>query len=134
MSKSRAAMAHFIPSSLILLILIATIYLLWYPYPLLQFAGKTKFALSLVVIAGLIGPAMTFLVYKKGKRGLLIDLGVILIIQMAALAWGSMALYQARPFFMVFAVDRFEIFSSHEVDQAQITNKQFLNKPFSGPI
>lgn len=134
MTKSRAALTHFWPSALLLLTIGGLIVFAWYPYPFLQFEDTAKFPLMLIVIAGLIGPAMTGLVYKKAKRGLVFDLSVIIIIQLTAVAWGTVALYQNRPFFMVFTVERFEVLSMRDVDPGSITNPRFLDKPFAGPI
>jgi hypothetical protein len=77
---------------------------------------------------------MTWLVYKPGKRGLLLDLVVISLIQLAAFGWGAMSLYLNRPYFMVFTVDRFEVLSGRDVDFAWIRDTRFLNKPLTGPI
>jgi len=134
MNKSRAALTHFWPSALLLLIIGGLIIFAWYPYPFLQFNDTARFPLMLIFIAGLIGPALTFLVYKKGKRGLVFDLSVIAIIQLTAVAWGSVALYQNRPFFMVFTVDQFEVLSMRDVDFDTIEDQRFVDKPLSGPI
>jgi len=119
---------------LVLAILACLVYLAWYPYPFRQFEESGKFALALTLTAALIGPAMTWLVYSKGKRGLLLDLVVIGTIQIAAFAWGALSLYQNRPYFMVYTVDRFEVLSARDIDFAWITDPKFLDKPFAGPI
>lgn len=134
MNKTRAALAHLWPSTLILVLIGVLIVFAWYPYPFLEFRDTAKFPLMLIVVAMLIGPAMTALVYKKGKRSLVFDLTVIIIIQLVAVAWGTMALYQNRPYFMVFTVDRFEVFPLRKVDLNAIENDQFIDKPLSGPI
>ncbi len=134
MNRSRAALTHFWPSAMLLLTIGCLIIFAWYPHPFLQFTDTAKFPLMLIVIAGLIGPAMTGLVYKKAKRGLVFDLSVIIIIQLTAVAWGTVALYQNRPYFMVFVLDRFDVLSIRDVDPAAIADQRFLDKPFSGPI
>lgn len=136
MVKSRAALAHLWPSLLVLAIIAGMILFIWYPYPFLQFKDTGKFSLMLVLSAGFIGPAMTWLFYRKGKskRALAFDLIVILLIQTAAFAWGGYALYQNRPYFMVFTVDRFEVLTMRDVDLATIADSKLLNKPFAGPI
>jgi hypothetical protein len=136
MVKSRAALAHLWPSLLVLAIIAGMILFIWYPYPFLQFKDTGKFSLMLVLSAGFIGPAMTWLFYRKGKskRALAFDLIVILLIQTAAFAWGGYALYQNRPYFMVFTVDRFEVLTMRDVDLATITDSKLLNKPLAGPI
>ena len=74
MSKSRAALTHLWPTLLLLATLATATLFFWYPYPFRQFGDSGKFALLLILTAAFIGPALTFLVYKKGKRGLLLDL------------------------------------------------------------
>ncbi|MGA9574350.1 MAG: hypothetical protein WBS20_10440 [Lysobacterales bacterium] len=134
MTRSRAALTHLLPSLLVLAVLAGFVFIAWYPYPFRQFEQSGKFALALILTAGLIGPAMTWLFYSKGKRGLLLDLVVIVIIQLAAFAWGALSLYQNRPYFMVYTVDRFEVLSARDVDFAWITDPKFLDKPFAEPI
>ena len=134
MQKSRAALIHLWPSLLVLAVIGGLILFAWYPYPFLQFEESGKFSLLLIITAGLIGPAMTLLVYRQGKRGLKFDLTVIVLIQLVAIAWGTHALHQNRPFFMVFTIDRFEVLSMRDVDLAYITDSKFLDKPVAGPI
>lgn len=134
MTKSRAGLNHFGPSALLLLVIGGLIGFAWYPYPFLQFNDTAKFPLMMILLAGLIGPALTLLVYKKDKRGLVFDLSVIVIIQLVAVAWGTVALYQNRPYFMVFTVAQFDVLSTRDVDLSTINDPRFLDKPFAGPI
>ena len=134
MSKSRAALTHLWPTLLVLGVLAGLVLFAWYPYPFWQFGESGKFALLLILIAGFTGPFLTWLVYSKGKRGLILDLWVIAVIQLAAITWGTFSLYQNRPFFMVYAMDRFEVLSERDVDLTRVTEPKFLDKPFVGPI
>jgi hypothetical protein len=136
MGRSRAALTHLGPSLLVLAIIAGFILLAWYPYPFLQFKENDKFSLLLIISAGFLGPAMTWLVCTEGKRArlVLLDLVIIVLIQLVAIAWGVNALYLNRPYFMVFTVDRFEVLSIRDVDITGITNPEFLGKPFKGPI
>jgi len=134
MSKSRAALTHLWLSIPVLAVIGSLILFTWYPSAFLQFKDTGKFSLLLVITASFAGPALTWFVYKKGKRGLRFDLIVIGLIQMTAIAWGTRALYLNRPYFMVFTVDRFEVLSMRDVDFDAITDPRFLNKPIAGPI
>ena len=120
MSKAHAALTHLWPTLLVLALLAGLVAFAWYPYPFRQFEESGKFSLLLILAAGLTGPALTALVYKKGKRALLFDLSVILFVQLAAIAWGTLSLYQNRPYFMVHTVDRFEVLSKRDVDLTRI--------------
>jgi hypothetical protein len=120
---------------MLLMIVIASVVMFaWYPYPFWEFGKSGKFALSLILAAGFAGPALTWVVYKKGKWGLRFDLWVIAIVQLAAMAWGMLSLYQNRPFWMVYTVDRFEVLSMRDIDLGWVTDPKFLDKPFVGPL
>lgn len=134
MLRSQAVSRHFWPSLLLLITAACLILFAWYPYPLTQFTASVKFSLALIFGACLAGPMMTWVVYKEGKPGLKFDLVVIAIIQFAALAWGLHAVYQNRPYFMVFTVDRFEVLAMRDVDLNGIGNPDFTDKPFFSPI
>ena len=134
MSRSRAALTHLVPTMLVLAVIASVVVFAWYPYPFWHFGKSGSFALSLILAAACAGPALTWVVYKKGKRGLLFDLWVIAIVQLAAIAWGTFSLYQARPFWMVHTVDQFEVLSMRDVDPAWVTDPKFLDKPFAGPL
>ncbi len=134
MHKSRAALIHLWPSLLVLAIIGGLIFFAWYPYPFLHFEESGKFSLLLIITAAFIGPAMTFLFFRKGKRGLKFDLIVIVLIQVAAMALGVRTLHQSRPYFMVFTVERFDVLSIRDVDLSHIKDPKFLDKPVAGPI
>ena len=134
MTRLRAALSHLWPTLLLLAMLAGLIFFAWYPWPFRHFGESGKFALLLILAAGFLAPLLTGLVYKQGKRGLIFDLWVISIIQLAAIGWGTYSLYQNRPFFMVYTVDRFEVLSKRDVDVTWITDARFLDKPLAAPV
>lgn len=134
MSRSKAAATHLLPTLLVLAIIAALVVFSWYPYPFWQVGRSGRFSLLLILAAGFAGPLMTLAFYKKGKRGLMFDLWVIAIVQLAAISWGTFSLYQARPYWMVYTVDRFEVLSMRDIDLNWITEPKFMKKPFSGPL
>ncbi|MBT8076671.1 MAG: DUF1054 domain-containing protein, partial [Gammaproteobacteria bacterium] len=122
MSKSRAALNHLWPTILLLAVIAILVLAAWYPPPFLQFEESGKSSLLLILTAALAGPALTWVVWANNKRGLKMDLSVIVLIQLLAIGWGTLSLYENRPYFMVYTVDRFEVFSKREVDVSSITN------------
>ncbi len=134
MTRSRAAFSYLWPSLLVLVICVAVIMFAWYPHPFMQLPNSGKFSILLLVSAALAGPVLTWLIYKKGKKGLVFDLVFIALMQLAAMGWGMYTLYLNRPYFMVFTVDRFEVLTSREVDTDRIANPVFLDKPLAGPL
>jgi hypothetical protein len=43
-------------------------------------------------------------------------------------------IYQERPYYVVFAIDRFEVLAQYEVDAAGIDDQRLRQKPWAGPI
>ena len=107
MTRERATLTHFILSITVFVIVVVPLLFLWYPPPLF-FAdgGWNVIKIAYSVDIG-IGPLMTLVVFKSGKKGLKFDLGVIATLQIAALLWGVHLMYQERPVLLVFADDRF---------------------------
>lgn len=135
MTRSRAALLHLLPSLLLLALCACLALYLWYPYPFRQLPESGRFSLLLIFSAIIVGPTLTWLVHKPGKHGraLAFDLGVIALIQLVAMVWGMYTLYLARPYFMVFAVDRFEILARRDVTYP-VNNPAFLDTPLNGPV
>jgi hypothetical protein len=50
------------------------------------------------------------------------------------LVYGTSVIYQERPYYIVFAVDRFEVLAYSEIDPDAITNTELREKPLIGPI
>jgi hypothetical protein len=77
---------------------------------------------------------LTLIVYRARKPGLLFDMSVIAAIQLTALLYGVHVVYQERPYFVVHALDRFEVVASKDVDFDSIKDPQMRQKPWVGPI
>lgn len=88
----------------------------WYFGPLFEAAGGSRLIFILAAVDVTLGPLITLIIFKAGKPGLKFDLAVIAALQLAALAYGMHAVYLARPVYLVFAKDRFELVSAGDLD------------------
>lgn len=120
-------------SALVLLSVFAVIVVFWYPPPFLRLQGLLLIVAVLIAVDLVLGPMLTFVVYRKGKKSLRFDLGVIVLLQLAALAYGVHVIYQERPYFMVFALDRFNVLAAADVDMQAVEAAGFADKPWRGP-
>lgn len=118
--RARAAGLHLLISVGVTAAVFAVMIALWYPWPIFVAAGAPQLLLLVSACDVILGPALTFVVYRKGKRSLVFDLAVIAALQIGALAYGVHAVHLARPVFMVFAVDRFELVSDADIDPEQL--------------
>src|SRR5688572_18497634 len=136
MTRWNAAGIHLGISALIAAIVLAVIYLVWYPAPYFKAMGGDQLLLLLIGVDVVIGPLITLIVYKAGKKGLTFDLAVIAFLQTAALVYGVSIAAQARPVYSVFVVDRFETVAANAVDpaeQAKVKRPEFQSPSWTGP-
>jgi len=122
--------SHLSISILLALIIIAWVFLIWYPQPLAQAVGVTHIFLMMVAIDVVLGPVLGFVVYKEGKKTLKFDLVVIILIQLSALSYGLYSIVQGRPVWLVYNVDRFELVRNNEIIE---TNTQKTQAQFKTP-
>jgi hypothetical protein len=115
--------------------LFALVYGYWYPPPYFRIQGADRVFYVMVAAQLVLGPLLMLILFKPGKKGLWIDMTVISILQLAALAWGLTLLYQDRPLFMVYAVDRFNVLAARDIDPAAVSSAGFLERrPGRGPL
>ena len=114
--KLSAFAIHLTISATIVAIVIAIIFYFWYPKPFFEANGAWTVLRVLIMVDLVLGPSLTLALFKKGKKGLVMDMSIIAAIQLAALIYGTTVIFGARPYYLVFAVDRFEIVGKAEVD------------------
>jgi len=134
MSKTKAFFIHFGVSLMVVSTLLAVMLLLWYPQPYFKAFEALDIIKVLIGVDLVLGPALTLVVYKPAKKSLWFDMSCIAALQVAALIYGTAVIYQQRPYFVVFAADRFEILARSEVDEAEIDSPALRDKPWGRPI
>ena len=132
--KVTAFLIHLLISAAIVAIVFVLIFFFWYPRPYFEANGAWKVLRVLVLVDLVMGPLLTLLLFKKGKPGLIVDLCLIAAVQIGALAYGINILYGERPYYLAFAVDRFEVVGKVEIDQTKINYPELKIKPNQGPI
>lgn len=118
--RFRAFTLHLAISVLIALAVIGLVFFIWYPAPLASAAGATHIFLMLLAIDIILGPSLTLLVYKPGKKTLVMDLTVIALLQLSALVYGLHTVADGRPAWLVFAKDRFEMVRVPDIDERKL--------------
>lgn len=120
-----AAGTHLLISAAIAAVALAVILGIWFPGALFEAAGGMGLLYLLVGVDVVLGPLLTLIVFRAGKRGMKFDLAFIGTLQLAALVYGCAVVYLARPAFLVFVKDRFELVSVAELDPAEVAKAKF---------
>ena len=118
-SRGRAFLTHLLSSAVIVSAVCVLVFFVWYPHPYFQISGAWNPLRVLIGVDLVLGPLLTLLIFKPGKKGLWFDLSVILAVQLAAFVYGVTVIYGERPYFNVFAVDRFTVLTHSDVDPAE---------------
>ena len=95
--KIRAFGLHALLSTFAATLGILVVFGLWYPPPLNTASGVTRIFLIVLAVDVVLGPLLTFVVFKRGKKTLKFDLAIIATLQIAALCYGMWTVAQGRP-------------------------------------
>ena len=112
--KLQAASIHFAGSIFVVGCFVLYALFIWYPTPFLSISGLFSIILILVSVDLILGPILTFFLYKKGKRGLKFDLTAVILVQLAALGYGMYTVYQGHPVYVAYAADRFTLVTAQD--------------------
>lgn len=110
--KLKAFAIHLALSIVIVSAIISTIIYFWYPVDYLDITSFKEIAVLIISIDLMLGPLLTFVVYKKNKKSLRFDLAVIAVIQFSALTYGSYYLFQAHPVYLTYAKGSFSLINA----------------------
>lgn len=136
MSRWKAASIHLTISISVGLLVFALLFLVWFPWPYFDAAGGQHLIVVLLSVDLVLGPLLTLILFKSGKRGMLFDLWMIGIIQASALVYGLYVIAEARPVFIVAAVDRFNVMASADIDPKDLAEghkPEFQSFSWTGP-
>lgn len=98
---------HVLVSAVIFCLIFYILVKLWYPGVFFTTDGGLK-GLKLIALVDLVvGPTLTLILYKKGKKGLKTDMTIICVLQVAFLVYGIWVMYSHRPAALVFYIDTF---------------------------
>jgi hypothetical protein len=111
-------------------------YFLWYPSPYFQAMGGTLLVFLIVGVDVFLGPAITLIVFNQSKKSLKMDLAFVALVQILALVYGVSIMFQARPVYVVFNRDRFDVVIAadmSDVERSKVTLPEFRSLSLTGP-
>ncbi len=137
--KLIATAIHFVATLVLAAAAAALIFLVWYPDPFQTMVGGTELFLLVIGCDLALGPLMSLVVYdrRKSRLELLVDYSVVGFIQLAALVYGVMIVAGARPVYVAFSADRFEVVSAQDIrgdELAAARDPEYSSLPWTGPV
>jgi len=129
MSRLRLFQIRLAASAALLLLVFTLVRLLWYPGAYFTISGVSRQLWVLVGVVTVVGPVLSTIVYKPGKKGLVLDLVILAAVELAVLVAASVLIFQGRPYFAVFAVDRVEAVALGEVSGSDVPEALLGRRP-----
>lgn len=114
---------HLASSAAVLTLVLGALYLGWYRWPGWYLTEALHVIALVLIVDLLLGPVLTLTVANpvKPRKVFARDLAVILVVQVIALAFGTVTLWLGRPLYYTFSVDRLELVQSSEVTAKEAT-------------
>lgn len=133
--RFRAFLVHLICSVAVAAVLACVVFGVWYPVPLDMALGAREIFLLVLAVDASLGPLVTLVIYKKGKKGLVMDLTIVVILQIFALLYGVHVVSEGRPVWIVFNVDRFDVVQATEISpfNRARASPEYRGLSWSGP-
>ncbi len=97
LAKLKAFGIHLSISLVLFTAIIAACMTLWYPPPYFWIDGGIQVTRIAALADIVLGPLLTLILFRPGKRTLKRDLAVIGAVQIAFLAWGVGVLHREKP-------------------------------------
>lgn len=136
MSRWKASALHLCISALVITTLGVLLSLTWYPPAYARSMGGLGLIAILAGVDVTLGPLLTLVVWNIQKKSLKFDMAVIVALQLAGMSYGLYAISQARPVYMVFAYDRFDLVTVADIPEgetAKAQREEFKSLPLTGP-
>lgn len=131
--KLQAAAVHLLISAFVVGCFLIFVLQVWYPDPFFSISGLMSILLLMVAVDLVLGPLLTLVVYRNGKKTLIFDLTVVAAIQLGALFYAAFTIYAAHPLYVAFAVDRFTPINANEVNPDKARFNALKKSKLSGP-
>jgi len=130
--RIKAFFTHLAGSATVLGLALGILYLGWYHWPGWYLSGVTAVIGVLAGVDLALGPLLTLVIAnpRKPRAELRRDLGVIIAIQLAALGYGTLQLWQGRPLYYVFSENALSLVQAYDIEPPELALAEQQNAPW----
>lgn len=129
--RLKALALHLVVSCVVLSLTLGTLYLCWYRWPGWYLADAGQVTGVLAAVDLVLGPLLTFVVASdaKPRRVLARDISVIGVLQLSALIYGSLSLWNGRPLYYAFSEDVIQVVQAYDFEPQELALANRQNAP-----
>jgi len=119
--RLKAFSLHLLSSATVLTLILGCLYFGWYRWPGWYLTDVKTVVLVMVCVDVVLGPTLTLIIAnpKKSRRELTRDIGIIVAVQLCALTYGSVSLWNGRPLYYAFSVNIIQLVQAYDIDASE---------------
>jgi len=127
--RFKALGLHLLGSAVALTLILGTLYLGWYRWPGWYLADATQVIKVMAGVDLVAGPLLTFVVAQPGKplRVFARDIAVIVTVQLIALIYGTVSLWNGRPLYYAFSESELQLVQAYDMEPSALALGRRLN-------
>jgi len=116
--RLKAFSIHLLTSAAVLALILGSLYFGWYRWPGWYLTDVTRVMVVMVCVDVVLGPTLTLIIANKNKsrRELARDISIIAIVQLCALGYGSVSLWNGRPMYYAFSEMVLQLVQAYDID------------------
>jgi hypothetical protein len=122
---------HLLASCAALTVILGGLYFGWYRWPGWYLADASRVTAVLAGVDLVVGPLLTFVIASpvKPRRVLVRDVAVIVTVQLVALIYGTVSLWNGRPLYYAFSEDALSLVQAYDIENAELAMARKQNAP-----
>src|SRR5580704_223158 len=120
---------HLLSSATVLTLILGCLYFGWYRWPGWYLTDVTRVVLVMACVDVVLGPTLTLIIasQKKSRRELARDIGIIVAVQLCALTYGSVQLWNGRPLYYAYSEGVLQLVQAYDIDDGEAALGQQQN-------
>jgi hypothetical protein len=121
--RFKALLLHLLTSAAVLALIVGSLYAGWYHWPGWYLANASQVAAVMVGVDVGLGPMLTFVIAgpAKPRQTLKRDIAMIVLVQLAALGYGTVSLWNGRPLYYAFSVNCLSLVQAYDIEPGDAT-------------
>jgi hypothetical protein len=113
---------HLLASTAALMLIFGALYLGWYRWPGWYLADVSQVVLVMAGVDLVLGPLLTFIIAgaNKPRRVLARDIAMIVVVQLVALTYGTMSIWNGRPLYYAFSENVLQVVQAYDINPDEL--------------
>jgi hypothetical protein len=116
--RVKAFILHLLASATVLTLVLGSLYFGWYRWPGWYLTGVKEVVVVVIGVDFIVGPLLTFVIanQQKAPRVIARDVAIIVVLQLCALSYGSISLWNGRPLYYAFSESVIQLVQAYDID------------------